>query len=156
MSATPPPVSDAIRTALEALNERFRTEHPLYRSVPMTPVSLSKGRLVADITLPEDFDDEGMIHGGLFTILLDTFLATAAWSMMDVFQPVATINLKTDFFHSVPPSERVRLDAECSTISDDVAFCRGNVARIGGMQVAQAEGTFMVGLSSTTQKGSRL
>lgn len=152
-----PPVSDAIRAALEAMSARFQSEHPLTKSIPMRPRALGRGRIVVEVTLPDEFVDDGVIHGGLYTILLDTFLAAAGWSRMERFEPLATINLKTDFFADSMPGDVVTITCDCAAIAHGVAFCHGTVNSSTGDPVAQAEGTFMIGTSSAkTARGSRL
>ncbi|MEM6649708.1 MAG: PaaI family thioesterase [Pseudomonadota bacterium] len=134
----------------------MRSEHVLFKDIPFKNLSADRGNVAFAITLPTHFSDGEEIHGGLFTILLDTILAVAAWTKMDVFQPQATINLKTDFFASVPPGTTIECHATCEDIVDEVAFCRGRALCPDGKKLAHAAGTFMVGTSSSTPKGSRL
>ncbi|MEM9234485.1 MAG: PaaI family thioesterase, partial [Pseudomonadota bacterium] len=115
-----------------------------------------RGMIEFEVTVPGIFSDGDEIHGGLFTILLDTILATAAWSRMDTFQPLATINLKTDFFIDAKSGDVMLFRATCQSIEDDVAFCQGMAFGPDGKPVAQADGTFMVGTTSPAVKGSRL
>ena len=149
-------VTEAARKALEAFYHHAKTQHKLFRTIPIKPRALGRGMIEFDVTLPELFADGDAIHGGLYTILLDTTLAAAAWTRMDTFQPLATINLKTDFFGEARAGEKLRLTAHCQSISNDVAFCQGTASTIDGTPVAQADGTFIVGTSSPAVKGSRL
>lgn len=148
-------ISPAIAQALTMAGNHLRNEHVLFRDIPMKPRSVGRGDVQIDITLPDTFDDGGKIFGGFYTILLDTILAVAAWTKMDVFEPLATINLKTDFFDSVPGGETIRCHAQCEGITDEVAFCHGRAITLEGHILAHAAGTFMVGTSKSVE-GSRL
>lgn len=151
-------VSEATLKALEAFLKHARTQHKLMRDIPVKPMTLGRGYVEMAVTMPEPFTDGEVIHGGLYSILLDTILAVAAWSKLDTFQPLATINLKTDFFTAAKAGEVLSFTATCRSVVNDVAFCQGSVTAASGDPVAQADGTFMVGTSAAapTAKGSRL
>lgn len=148
-------ISEATRRAIEAIGLHAQTQHELMKTIPMKPISMGRGHVSFEVTMPDLFSDGKTIHGGLFTILLDTILASAAWTRMDEFMPLATINLKTDYFSDTRPGDKITLEANCQSIANEVAFCQGTAFSDNGEPVAQADGTFMVGTVSAT-KGSRL
>lgn len=149
-------ISPAMTEALAMAAHHMRTEHVLFRDIPFETLSLDWGQVAFSMTPPASFADDEQIHGGLYTILLDTILAVAAWTKMEAFQPLATINLKTDFFASVPPGTAIECRAACEGIVDEVAFCHGSALGPDGTTLAQAAGTFMVGTASASNQGSRL
>lgn len=149
-------ITDATRKALEAFHTHAQTQHELLKTIPMTPKSVGRGHISFEVTMPELYTDGGVIHGGLFTILLDTILAASAWTLMDEFQPLATINLKSDYFIDVHPGDVIRFKAVCQSIADSVAFCQGTAYNRDREPVAQADGTFMVGTGSQKTAESRL
>lgn len=154
--ATDSDLTEATRKALEAFHHHAQTQHELFKTIPMKPTMVGRGHVEFEGKLPGHFADGEHMHGGFFTILLDTVLAVAAWSRMEVFQPMATINLKTDFFTDVAPLSDMKIKATCPSIADDVAFCQGTIFTGDGTPIAQADGTFMVGTTSPSVKGSRL
>ncbi|ADM09810.1 hypothetical protein PB2503_08774 [Parvularcula bermudensis HTCC2503] len=151
-------INEGVMWALQGFYKHAQTEHELLRTIPVTPVTFSRGLLEVDATMPEVFADDGPVFGGLYTILLDTILAMTAWTAMDKFETLATINLKTDFFGDAQPGEVLRFRSQCPSIIDQVAFCQGLVTAADGRAIAQADGTFMVGTSrkASKAKGSRL
>lgn len=149
------PLSPAIAQALAAAEDYMRNEHALYRNLPMETTSVGRGEIEVSVTIPEAFADGPSLHGGIFTTLLDTILAVSAWTQMEQFEPLATINLKTDFFHPAPPGVVVTCTAQCEGILEEVAVCHGRAILPSGQTIAHAAGTFMVGTTMAT-KGSRL
>jgi acyl-coenzyme A thioesterase PaaI-like protein len=149
-------LTEATRKALDAFHHHAQTQHELFKTIPMKPTMVGRGVVEFQGRFPEHFADGEVMHGGFFTILLDTVLAVAAWSRMDTFEPMATINLKTDFFEGAAPGSEMRIKATCDSIADDVASCQGTIYTANGSPIAQADGTFMVGTKSPAVKGSRL
>lgn len=158
MSETPAPpddkkieigddLPDFILPMMEASRQFIQKEHNLFaRLKTFKPTRIMRGRADFSITVPADFSEGTVIHGGIFTILLDTILAYTVWTRLDRFMPIATINLKTDYLGHAEPEQAIRVMAECEGIADDVAFCSGKaVCAETGDVIALAEGTFMLG-----------
>ncbi|MGV6819534.1 MAG: PaaI family thioesterase [Parvularcula sp.] len=127
----------------------------IFRDVAFHPTPVAPGRASLRTRLPAHFLDGETLHGGIYTILLDTVLAIAIWTRLEQFEPLVTINLKTDFFRSVPAGTDLSLDASCEDIVDNVAVSRGEVQDPDGRILASAEGTFLVG-GASPDRGSRL
>jgi acyl-coenzyme A thioesterase PaaI-like protein len=152
----PNDIAPGVLQALNYLGRRVREEHVLFRDIPMEPRMMGRGSVSVDIVLPAHFDEGGVAHSGAFTIVLDTVLAFASWTMMEQFEVQATINLKTDFYRSIPTGEKITCEATCKDIVDDIAYCQGMVSTRNGIVLAHAAGTFMVGTTSSNAKASRL
>jgi len=131
------------------------SERDIFRDVTFHPKPVAPGRANLRTCLPAHFLDGEALHGGIYTILLDTVLAIAVWTRLDQFQPLVTINLKTDFFRSVPAGTDLSLNASCEDIVDDVAVTRSEVRDPDGRVLASAAGSFLVG-GASPDRGSRL
>ena len=141
---------------LEAAREQIEREHGIFSKLHLRATRIARGEASFNLTPDEDFADGEIIHGGVFTILLDTILAYTVWTRLDKFKPIATINLKTDYLSSVTPGTRIICDAICEGIEDDVAYCSGKATcKDTGRLIATAAGTFMVGTKGKSS-GSRL
>ncbi|MEM9422461.1 MAG: PaaI family thioesterase [Pseudomonadota bacterium] len=154
--STPEDLSPAIRDALTFAETHLRTQHALFREIPFRTKKVERGEATIEVTLPKAFADGEAIHGGLYTILLDTLLGIAAWSRMEEFLPIVTINLKTDFYGEAPPEATIRCTAHCEGIVDDVAICHGRATTLDGKLLAHAAGTFLVSRGRVGEKESRL
>ena len=131
---------------LEASRHHIEKEHPIFSRLSLQATRIARGEAAFTLVVPDDFSEGNAIHGGIFTILLDTILAYTVWTRLEKFMPIATINLKTDYLGLAQPSQRIACTARCEGISDAVAFCSGKaVMQHTGDVVAMAEGTFMVG-----------
>ena len=103
-----------------------------------------KGEIVMEMTPTEIFVNDGHVHPGLMTIILDTIMGIATWTMLDEFMPLATINLQTDTYaHALPGKTIV-----CEGSADDVSIVRGRATSEDGTLLATTAGTFMVGTRS--------
>ena len=138
---------DFILPMMEASRQFIQQEHNLFaRLKTFRPTRIMRGQADFSITVPADFSEGNVVHGGIFTILLDTILAYTVWTRLDKFMPIATINLKTDYLGHAEPEQAIKVMAHCEGIADDVAFCSGKAVCAGtGDVIALAEGTFMVG-----------
>lgn len=131
---------------LEASRQLIEKEHRLFSRLNLRATRIARGEAAFTLSVPGQFSEGAAIHGGVFTILLDTILAYTVWTRMEKFEPIATINLKTDYLGHALPDEKIVCTAWCEGITDDVAFCTGKAAHAGtGETIAMAEGTFMVG-----------
>ncbi len=153
----PEDLSPAVRQALTYAETHMKTQHVLFRDIPFRTKNVGRGEATIKVTLPATFADGDEIHGGFYTIMLDTLLGVSAWSMMEVFQPIVTINLKTDFYRSAPPKTDILFTAHCEGIVDDVAVCHGRATTEQGDLLAHAAGTFLVSRGKSAEgKESRL
>jgi uncharacterized protein (TIGR00369 family) len=141
-------VPPAIASIVRGIAERFRAEHPFFGGLDFQPVRVARGEVAVLVTAQAAYEDEGFVHGGFFTIVLDSMCGMATFLMLDEMQPIATIDLKVDTQARVPAGTRVLCEARCEGVSDDVAVVRGQVRTEDGRLVAVGAATFMVGTRS--------
>lgn len=142
------PLSPGIMQALTAVHDSFTKEHPLFTEMDPKALRAGRGELAIQLTPTERFLDEGRIHPGLMTILLDTVMGFATWTGLDTFMPLATINLQTDTYDTAVPGKVIVCEAILEGIRDDVSIVRGKVTSEDGTLLATGAGTFMVGTRS--------
>jgi len=142
------PLAPNIAQAFQGIQAAFTDEHPLFTEMAPRPLKVGRGEIVIRLTPTDRFLDGDRIHSGLMTILLDTVMGMVAWTEMEEFQPLATINLQTDTFCHGKPGISLVTEAICEGIMDSVAICRGKATSEDGTLLATAAGTFMVGTRS--------
>jgi len=148
-----PAISDMLRSARDFLAH----EHSLFRSLALKPILIGKGKATFAMDLPEAFAGaDGKVHGGLYTIVIDSIFGLAVFTALEEIKPIATINLRTDYVGSIAPGARAICAAECEAIRGDVAYVSGRLtAESGGGLLATGAGAFMVGTRGP-MKGMRL
>ena len=67
----------------------------------VTPCSKVAGRRVTTIEGLAGAD--GKIHGGLYTIIIDSIFGLAVFTALEAVKPIATINLRTDYLGEALP-----------------------------------------------------
>lgn len=142
------PIAPGVAAVLEGVRKTFENEHPLFAALHPRPLRFGRGEVAVEMTPTETFIDNGAIHSGLMTIILDTMLGIVTWTMLDEFIPLATINLQTDTYDHAMPGQKIICEALCEGIADDVSITRGKATSEDGSLIATAAGTFMVGTRS--------
>ncbi len=152
-----PDINPAVGAVMRSARDFLTHEHSLLGSLGLKPILLGRGRATFSIELPETFSDgEGEIHGALLTIILDSIMGLTVFTALDAFEPIATINLRTDYVGRARPGARAVCACECLSIVDEVANVDGRVTlEDGGALIATGSGAFMVGTRGPV-KGSRL
>jgi acyl-coenzyme A thioesterase PaaI-like protein len=136
---------------LEASRAFLEKEHHLIRKIGLKTRRLAKGEVVFEVALSEDFADGDALHGGIFTIILDTILAYSVYAELNAMVPMATINLKTDHFAEAAPGTSIFCTAICDGVKNDIAFCTGRATIAAtGKLIASAAGTFMINTRPVT------
>ncbi len=150
-------INPAIGAMLQNAGEWLMREHALFQTLDLKPLLIGRNKATFSVYLPEDFcDAKGRIHGGLFTIIMDSILGLAAFTALDEFKPVATINLRTDYLDEAGPGGRVICACECTRLRGDVAYVAGQLtSEEDNRLIATASGAFMVGARGRS-KESRL
>ncbi|HBS31412.1 MAG TPA: hypothetical protein DEA40_06680 [Parvularcula sp.] len=154
---SPGDINPTIGAMLRSARDFLAHEHSLFRTLGLQPVLIGRGQATFSLTLPEAFaDEEGLIHGGLATIILDSIFGLTVFTAMEEVKPIATINLRTDYVARAKPGSRVRCASTCDAIDHDVAFVSGRLAlEDGGALLATASGAFMIGTKGP-MKGMRV
>jgi acyl-coenzyme A thioesterase PaaI-like protein len=141
-------VNPAVAQMMKGMQERFEKEHPLFSRLDFKMLKVARGEIEVALTVPSVFADEEDIHSGFFTIVLDSIFGMATFLSLDEIKPIATINLKTASFSPRDAGGRVRCEALCDGIADDVAVVHGRATAEDGTLIATAAATFMVGTRS--------
>ncbi|MEQ7872653.1 PaaI family thioesterase [Sphingomonas sp. ASV193] len=89
--------------------------------------------------------DEGFFASGAIVSLMDTGCGAAAWMKLGRFVPLATIDLRLDYFRPAPKGETLIARCRCERVTRQVAFASG-IAHTGDPDrpVARASGTFIL------------
>lgn len=150
-------INPAIGGMLKSARDFLAHEHSLFRSLELRPIVIGKGKATFSMTLPEAFAGaDGAVHGGLYTIIIDSIFGLAVFTALEAIKPIATINLRTDYVGAIAPNLRAVCEAECEAVRGDVAYVRGKLTAEGdGRLLATGAGAFMVGTKGPI-KGMRL
>jgi acyl-coenzyme A thioesterase PaaI-like protein len=150
-------INPTIGAMLRSARDFLAHEQSLFRSLELKPLLIGKGRATFSIMLPETFaGGDGAVHGGLYTIILDSIFGLTVFTALEEVMPIATINLRTDYVGAIAPGARAVCAAECEAIRDDVAFVAGRLtAEAGGALLATGAASFMIGTKGP-MKGMRL
>ena len=68
--------------------------------------------------------ETGVFAGGLVTTLLDHIGGLAVWTVMDSFQPIATLDLRVDYMRAARPRQDLFAQAKCYRMTPTIAFVR--------------------------------
>jgi acyl-coenzyme A thioesterase PaaI-like protein len=150
-------INPSIGGMLRSARDFLAHEHSLFRSLDLKPILIGKGKATFSMALPASFcGPDGTIHGGLYTIILDSIFGLAVFTTLEEIKPIATVNLRTDYLGAIAPGARAACAAECEAIRNDVAYVTGRLtAETDGRLLATASGAFMVGTKGPI-KGMRL
>ena len=150
-------INPAIGGMLRSARDFLAHEHSLFRSLGLKPILIGKGKATFSMDLPGAFSGaDGLVHGGLFTIIIDSIFGLTVFTALEEIKPIATINLRTDYVGSIAPGARAVCSAECEAIRGDVAYVSGRLtAEANGALLATGAGAFMVGTKGP-MKGMRL
>ena len=150
-------INPAIGGMLRAARDFLAHEHSLFRTLALKPILIGKGKATFSMDLPPAFAGaDGMVHGGLFTIVIDSIFGLAVFTALEEIKPIATINLRTDYAGTIAPGARAVCAAECEAIRGDVAYVSGKLTtEADGRLLATGAGAFIVGTKGP-MKGMRL
>ena len=89
--------------------------------------------------------ETGILASGAIVSLLDMAGSASVWMALGKFVPMATIDLRLDYFRAAVKGETVIARCECTKLTRRVGFVRG-IAHGGdpARPIAQATGTFML------------
>jgi uncharacterized protein (TIGR00369 family) len=89
--------------------------------------------------------DNGIIHGGAITALLDAACGLAIFFKMASPARIATLDLRIDYLKPATPPKPVRTRAECYKVTRQVAFTRATAYHDDPSDpIASAAGTFVI------------
>ncbi len=93
----------------------------------MQVVEVGGGRAVIEMPYDERFvgdPDEGIIHGGAVSALMDTCGGVSVFSRDNGVLGTATLDLRIDYMRAATPGQTIRAEAECYHITRSIAFVR--------------------------------
>lgn len=135
--------------SLELLNAGFRDFVPHNRELGFEIVEVGPGAaVVARLPFDERLvgnPDDGLLHGGAITTLLDAAGGAAVYVRLGVPRPIATLDLRIDY---LKPAARgaVFARAECIKVTRNVGFVRMTAYQEDPADpVALGTATFMLG-----------
>ncbi len=97
--------------------------------------------------------DTGIIHGGAITALLDGASGAAVFAALDVFVPIATLDLRIDYLRPAEPGRDVLARARCYKMTKNVAFTRAVAYHDDENDpIAHSVGTFMLSTATGAKK----
>jgi len=91
----------------------------------------------------------GVVFGGVITTLIDQTCGLAVACSLEIFRPLATIDLRIDYLRAAIPGCDLHAHAECYRVTRNVAFARARAYEDDPAQsFATCAGTFMLGTYS--------
>lgn len=88
--------------------------------------------------------ENGVIHGGAITTLMDTTCGISTVCFLPEFEVCPTLDLRIDYMHPADPYKDIFGFAECYRVTPTVIFTRGIAYQDDPAQpIAHAVGTFM-------------
>lgn len=89
--------------------------------------------------------DDGVLHGGAVSSLIDTACGFAAMVALPEPGVVATLDLRVDFLRPAAAGADLLARAQCYRLTRRIAFCRATAfSEAASDPVAEALGTFMI------------
>jgi acyl-coenzyme A thioesterase PaaI-like protein len=131
--------------ARRAMNIAFHGIVPLNNKIGIVMGRLAHG--VAHTTLPPNpalANDQGHLHNGALSIILDTTSGMAAFMSLDEMMPFATLNMRIDYHHVARVDKPTSVVSTLYTKSGQVITFHAT-AKQEGVEVASAVVTFMLG-----------
>lgn len=89
--------------------------------------------------------ESGILASGAIVSLIDTASGGSIWTRLGRFRPMATLDLRLDYFRPALKGQRVFARCDCTRITSQIAFVRG-LAHVGdpGDPIAHSASTFML------------
>ncbi len=127
----------------------FTQNIPHNKALGMRCTELARG--TATFQLPYDEKlvgnpDNGVLHGGAITALLDAASGAAVFTALVEWGPIATLDLRIDYLRAAEPRRDVFARATCYRLAKNVAFTRAVAYHDDEADpIASSLGTFMLG-----------
>jgi uncharacterized protein (TIGR00369 family) len=133
---------------------------PHARALGFQMVDLAKGEATLKVPYRDDLVGDpqtGVIAGGVVTALLDHVCGQAVFTTMNVFEPIATLDLRIDYLRAAEPGLDIFAHAHCFKLTRSVAFVRATAYdRTRDDPVAAAQAAFMLNSSAGRPMGANL
>jgi uncharacterized protein (TIGR00369 family) len=121
---------------------------PYNRALGMEVVALDRDGAVFRLRYRDDLvgnPDNGVLHGGVITALLDACSSAAVFGSLPRLMPIATLDLRIDYLGPAQPNRDVFAHASCYKLTRNIAFTRAVAYHDDRDQpIATSVGTFML------------
>jgi uncharacterized protein (TIGR00369 family) len=133
------------------------SEHvPHNRALGLKVLEISKALAVFRLPYDEKLvgnPDNGVIHGGAITALIDGASGAAVFATLADFVPIATLDLRIDYLRPAEAGHAVTARAVCYKMTRNVAFTRAVAYHEDPDDpIAHSVGTFMVSTKTGSAK----
>jgi uncharacterized protein (TIGR00369 family) len=136
---TPPDPNDMVAEVIGLI--------PHAQSLGMEMIHVTRGMAIMKLPYDERLvgnPENGVLHGGAVTTLIDTCCGLAAITTPKVPQRTATLDLRIDYLRPATPHRPMFAMAEVYKATRQIAFLRASAYQDGPQDlVASATGTFM-------------
>jgi len=131
------------------LNRRFSEIVPFNKALGLQVMRLEQGEAWLRLPYADHLvgnPENGVMHGGAISSLMDAAGGSAAFMSLDDATPVATLDLRIDYLKPAMPGRDVVGHASCYKLTRNVAFVRGLAFHEDETDpIASVAATFMIG-----------
>lgn len=115
---------------IDLINQGAARLVPHNRELGLEVTDFRQSRGEAWMRLPYDArlvgnPDDGVLHGGAITSLMDAACGIAVMVRLGVNAPIATLDLRIDYLKPATPGQDVVAHTECYKVTRSIAFVRG-------------------------------
>lgn len=139
---------------LHPIERFFSADHPISRFINGSFEGSKDGYVVVNLTAPEALIHQkqtGLLHSGFALIVLDSIMGGAAMGTPGARFPLATVNLSINDLRRPRAGERLKGEANCVSIYNDLAYIKAELVSLEkGDVIAIASGTFMIGTRASS------
>ena len=142
---------------LERVTRAFNDFVPLNRAMGMKLAEVGEGRGTIEMPWDDRFTgdaEEGLVHGGVLTALLDAVCGMAAFMGLRDPSVIATVDLRIDHLRPAELGADLVASAETIRATRHVLFVRG-VAHHGDPAVPVAVATATFAVTAPNDQGAR-
>jgi len=143
-------------TILQDMGSHALSASPQAKALGFTLIALAQGE--ATVRCPYSPDlvgdvETGVVAGGVVTTLLDHTCGHAVLAALDIFRPIATLDLRIDYLRAAEPGCDILAHAQCYKLTRSVAFVRAIAFdRDKNDPVATVQATFMLDSSRSARR----
>lgn len=136
--------------------KRFMTLIPHCKTLNMQVESVTEQDLVLSLDAEERFAGnavDGLIHGGLLTVLMDTACGSAAILGLPEPEVCPTVDLRMDHYRAARVGQKIFCRATVTHLARQIVFTEGLIWQQPDRPIAKGTGTFMRLGAERTPKG---
>jgi len=129
---------------------------PHCKQLNMQVESVDETQLILSIEGDERFlgnKREGLIHGGILTVLMDSACGSAAVIALPKPEVCPTVDLRMDHYRAAKAGKKIYCRAEVTHLSKQIVFTEGLIWQDEAKPICKGTGTFMRLGSERTPKG---